>query len=1533
MIPTKCPTLNPTTTTNPTHHPTANPTHHPSFQPTTYPSDNPSNNPTMTPTTNPTTFPTKYPTINPTIHPSHNPTHHPTANPTNHPSFEPTTFPSDIPSDSPTSDPSLDPTDSPSMIPTANPTTNPTANPTIDPTIQPSFVPTLIPTLNPTPLPKPAPEIIISVPSEIGRCDDLILDARSTKNVYGQAIFHWAVIKTNYSVYGKYTTIPNEIVLALPTKIVIHLEVTNKFNESSTITFSVQQSKLDIIPQIELHGINEISPQNKKLLGDKIDIYSLITFEDNCNDEDILIDSDNFNIRWFVHINAINNNRSIDSMLETFLLTQTTDSISIDLSYFESGFAYIFKMNFQCVGLKYDCNVNRTHSIVYKKTQINANIMGGNVYLNEISLNDFKSYTLVLDGYTFTVDEYKKHLMYKWQCIAVDNTTNDDCNYLITNINASITSARFDELAVNVNTTYHFIFELEVYDQITNRQHAFDQITLKFTVVDTPISTIIISATAINTDINIGERLRIVADWNGMNTINASSTMFKWSELSGQLTDKQINKMSASEANLVLSFDAKQSGNTFLFRLDISQRDENDVLIAFGSSSIIQINILSQPVIVENSFKAQTAEKIVYESIYEYLADMKKQSVSVLINDDQSFLFQFLSSSTFGNQTKSRYLHPSLLSTAYFDDAFLFVGNHSIIVNVYDLQSSMTSDIIKYEVRLKSYSVCPNTNYLNLSNSISTFDSYFKILQQSIVNLQYLHDYYEAIDDIDQCLEHNLLHILTVLDSQIGDLCEQYSDFVVMLSDVIDLWLYLAQNNDVLSTKVYSNSDILSTVRSLIFKVLDPCNLIRSQIGYNNTENMYTMQSAIIENELAIYYNDEDVTKNLSPIVTNYILNQDLLYEYIQSMFVSIEYYTNSDELVINEIGLDIENMLQSVLHISTLLTMSKFIPSEYIFVKKDEFEVYAIRTSDENVNISVNDIFVNIPKNILSLNSNDIFDSIDTLIVGYSENQKIVNTDYLLSNQSLSVTISGDAVNTSHLPSNIEFIFTCDDADDGCNDYQCVWHDIQQNKWEHSGCDTIFLSNKKILCSCSHLTTFAMIKSIKQDNIQNELLFSSHSWDYINWIFGAMFLILSCYIFLQIFPFYIDKRLSIRHPSVIVMSSLYIATILYFINCVQLHFLKYDFGHYVINSKSAIFFLLFLKWIYFMVYSKIFFTWFVLANSDSVKCDEDKVRMKKLLFIINIFILFFLITAYILIISIDFVDDLNTFFLIIDIIWTCILSILCIAFTIYSYYVAKMLYLSTKLSAGQNFEANAKQTMRRLITINSGITIFFLLKLIIFVYFTVNYESFSILYRAVDLFLNFIFIALICWMYRKPMISLVESDGSKQLTKFYNLCNCLSIFKKKTPRFGVDSASPAVINSQTISPSANTTEIFTESKASNGVQRIDTDLCNVAMTGLHSNYSATTDHKMNNAEAYVTPYANSNSNINTLSFGTTPIKPDADLNITPGIINNLANEQQNGQIEKQTAGGTDIEIIYNDVNKMIDALSNEKETEIVYDK
>eukprot|EP01083_Nonionella_stella_P173357 597728_1 len=66
------------------------------------------------------------------------------------------------------------------------------------------------------------------------------------------------------------------------------------------------------------------------------------------------------------------------------------------------------------------------------------------------------------------------------------------------------------------------------------------------------------------------------------------------------------------------------------------------------------------------------------------------------------------------------------------------------------------------------------------------------------------------------------------------------------------------------------------------------------------------------------------------------------------------------------------------------------------------------------------------------------------------------------------------------------------------------------------------------------------------------------------------------------------------------------------------------------------------------------------------------------------------------------------------------------------------------------------------LIFINTLITLFLIISSVSTVYFTVNLDEFSLIHRAIDLLLNWVFVVLLCLMYRHAMERMIKSDASK---------------------------------------------------------------------------------------------------------------------------------------------------------------------------
>eukprot|EP01083_Nonionella_stella_P063827 165872_1 len=364
--PSNNPTRNPSNhpTHNPTRNPSNNPTHNPTHNPSSIPSNiRTTANPTRYPTRNPSNHPTHNPSNIPTDNPSNNPTTTPTHNPTSIPTLRPTLIPSSAPTVSFSALGVWSSTflsifidiqitlDSTSLInncsaifdgttmkrlgkedavctwlysentphtqdiliqlpstATINLTHNHivmtpgafnfkidslvfTLSTSIDISIEP---PELI----------SEPNIITNIPLAIGRCDDLTLDARSTTNLGGRynAHFEWSIDEANITKEGSLVTVRNSEIAAMNDMIIVVLTVTNWYGGTSSSLIHIYKSALEFVPHIELSGVSEYSFASDKLLNGKIDIHSSIIFGNDCNDERIGLQSDQYTTHWFVSL-------------------------------------------------------------------------------------------------------------------------------------------------------------------------------------------------------------------------------------------------------------------------------------------------------------------------------------------------------------------------------------------------------------------------------------------------------------------------------------------------------------------------------------------------------------------------------------------------------------------------------------------------------------------------------------------------------------------------------------------------------------------------------------------------------------------------------------------------------------------------------------------------------------------------------------------------------------------------------------------------------------------------------------------------------------------------------------------------------------------------------------------------------------------------------------------------------------------------------------------------------------------------------
>ena len=129
-----------------------------------------------------------------------------------------------------------------------------------------------------------------------------------------------------------------------------------------------------------------------------------------------------------------------------------------------------------------------------------------------------------------------------------------------------------------------------------------------------------------------------------------------------------------------------------------------------------------------------------------------------------------------------------------------------------------------------------------------------------------------------------------------------------------------------------------------------------------------------------------------------------------------------------------------------------------------------------------------------------------------------------------------------------------------------------------------------------------------------------------------------------------------------------------------------------------------------------------------------------------------------------------------IEILWSIITFLICVIMISYAYCVGKMLILTAKISQSQKFHSKDESVAKRLLFINSCITIFLLIQFGLSAYFSLFDNKFSLFHHILNVTLNLLFIILLCWMYRKPMRRLIKADAKDKYHQFHRCCSKLFI-------------------------------------------------------------------------------------------------------------------------------------------------------------
>ena len=1269
------------------------------------------------------------------------------------------------------------------------------------------------------------PNIILVSINQIGRCDDLILDATSTTNTGNRdnTMYLWNITKTdgsehdniNNTYIGNLITIPSDS-LEKDRTYKIHLTVTTWYDEQEEAEYFVYVSN-KAIPTVSIYGISELLPSNGEGV---IGINSRIEFDVECVNTTSKSDKNKqkgegkqkkgndlvYDLQWTVNVTTedyvIINEKKFNKLIG-YLGHNNADSLLLDVDeYLQSGLSYSFNMDLECQGL-YNCSVDASHQLFYQYADIECDITPNNIIFEDMDPEiDFDGFLLELNGKTFTydpADERNKDFVFNWECM---DDRNISCEYLLDTNEEGIVHANLSRYGYDYDASYSFIFTMEVTDSNNmNRDKcvsvAILEINTKEQDEEVIIKSFAVTAIATKDEINQNERVRILGDIVNENIKQLSkegSLKYEWIEVNGLLNEEQITEyqktVDRNSLNLILEKGVLQPGEVYLFQLQVTQYSDDGVEIGYGESPAVSISVLLPPTVLTNSLSIIPNCTAEYLNISELLSTTHSQSIygANSENGDQlSYQFGYIKDNT------SHLFSSSVLYESQLESIYLPTGQFKIFANVIDSESSITTQSIQCSISLFTHRQCLDVrqdilNYIENNTLYTTQQKYSYILQQYSIYSQYLYGY----EPDDDCIETALQQIIYTLNKNLlpsdnnNDLCD--TTYPITLTQIIKLCMNLITSTNELINVFYvkgyqdldaGNMEInsLSQLKRLIYAVLDPCSFITD---LPSVEDLSVSSDSIVTNVARIYYDGDDVTNEMSPIIVDPDYH-DLLYEITQSIINLISHIPEDHSM-------DLYNLITSTLYVSELVKISLSIAGEVSFTDFGNFTIYSLRVSDQAVNATINTINVTIPEDIITRstglypdeNNGILSNYVDILMIGIntsSINNASLNGNELndncnkhqgeLSSNSLSLTILGNNTNTTHLSSNINFTFVCDQDCDEAS--ECVWYNESGDIWQTEGCITIInQEDSSMVCSCSHLTTFATIHNIHaaecEDNRFVKEWLSAKEWDYINFVLCSVFFILFCYSLIEVYPFLSHEKLKwYNHRSVMVMMLISLSAIIYLIASIFAYITKQSFANnnegtllHIILVDIYTFFLLIPELTFFMMFSLIMYTWFILAHGFLNRIEDHKQKLRIVLYVINIIVALFFLVYYIIAISTPFNDYIHSFG---AIFWSINLVFMTFFVVVYSCLVGKVLFKAAKYTKNQSFGRDDMKIAKKLLIINSFITTYFIFSATEDVYLAIYPRELKLIYIYSRFLLYMIILICICWMYRGSMRKLVRAE------------------------------------------------------------------------------------------------------------------------------------------------------------------------------
>ena len=673
------------------------------------------------------------------------------------------------------------------------------------------------------------PEIVISdLVTQIGICDDIIVDARNTYNLGGrQAQYNWT-----FELQGKGNRNSidiSDLVLSQlqGPKITFTFEQLSEFvllyvqeNTSSpqansnsshvgiiftlnvetwyggkqikiiNITRVDDEKDVKLNPMVSIDGPSYFTIDNNnynfnhvilyanfKVLSNfsclekqiNLNNYNYSRIDDVNNDNNVTF---NWQIQWSVNgvnntnVNDLNHLNKINEYLSNNNNNNNNmnDRIIIPSNLLVAGNTYQFIVQFECnltyLGVNIECIPTQTrHSMIYDYSSITCQITGGNSRkISNVSINWFYDSSLKIyldvDTFTYDIDMFKSsnnifnksHLLFAWSCnrsttiiefeekIGTYTTTVfiDDCGDLVQQATSAETSVTLT-LATNFTDQevqqVEFEFEMIVSDsrQYLNRSEC---VTTQILTIDNiyhnnseytsdrnALKWLDVSLTAMQTQINRNERLRLITDVNFNYNCNYDwssdgddncQCIYQYSELNGHLTQEYINNhrigvdnsfnSSKSQSNLILEANSLDNDIRYIFNVDVFCTDSEDR--TFKGSANLEIYVKQVPTVVDGTFSVEPDCNNITVNTFDQLIDLTFDlSVDALLvnnlvslsNLALTYQFSYLGIDLNLNQgcmNRTILLNTYPSTNSFLDNVRLPIGTFLLQVTVFDLNGN-----------------------------------------------------------------------------------------------------------------------------------------------------------------------------------------------------------------------------------------------------------------------------------------------------------------------------------------------------------------------------------------------------------------------------------------------------------------------------------------------------------------------------------------------------------------------------------------------------------------------------------------------------------------------------------------------------------------------------------------------------------------------------------------------------------------------------------------------------------------------------